>query len=816
MVYIAAVYGKWDRRDKGTWFFEVDDDKGGRLFSLRDGCTYVELVDMAKDDYGVDKNAELLQIGYPLPDIMLQQLPIDSPPTFVTTDRQVQSLIELSRTYVLRLCVSSQQRNHMKDDVPVADNVEHDSEWGLSSDDEDWDVHSHEDNEAEEEWEDDPIPPNPPTDWSKGDIDETEADYSVYGRVVDEDVREKKVPLDDIRLKGRCYNEGGRFDKHKDAVIIVGQRFGDKEELLCMLRLMALVHRFSFHVFKSTPELFVAICNVQGCAWRVRAAVKNEPTAFWVTKYVDTHTCSVVDRIAHRRSCTAKYIGALFMERVGIIEGIVPQHIAISMKVMFGLKLSYTSSYRALKAAQEYVRGTAEEGYANLASYLQRIKEANPGTITDLVRDGMDRFMYCFVSFRASIVGFQYVRRVIVVDGTHLTGKYGGVLLVAAGQDGNFQVFPLAVAVVDAENNESWGWFFNKLKSCFTEDFPLVIVSDRHPAIANAIESVLPWATRGICYYHMQNNIIGTYHAKEIMYMVKGAAYAHTVDTYNWYMDQIRAAKPALATYLEGADPSLWSRVHCPGERYNLKTSNIAESINAMVKKAKDFPIPFLLEFIRERLSHWFLKRRENALGLTTDHSKGVEYLLSIREYYAGFMDVERIDDWHFQVKSTSGYYNVDLELRTCSCGVFDIEKIPCSHVIAAITMAGLSVSDYVSPAYKRNTCHSTYAHPLFPPPSRFSSVKKERCRPPKEKPTPGRKKKSRWQSWLEMARKRKHKPRKMPKAYTCSKCRLPGHTRPKCVSETTSLFILSRSFGPRTPVSSNRSYASLSLRRMT
>ncbi|CAA7044724.1 unnamed protein product [Microthlaspi erraticum] len=83
---------------------------GGRLFSLRYGCTHGELIEMAKDDYGVDKNYELIEVSYPLLADMLRQMPIDSPPMFVTTDRQVQSLIELSRAHVKRLCVSSQQK----------------------------------------------------------------------------------------------------------------------------------------------------------------------------------------------------------------------------------------------------------------------------------------------------------------------------------------------------------------------------------------------------------------------------------------------------------------------------------------------------------------------------------------------------------------------------------------------------------------------------------------------------------------------------------------------------------------------------------
>jgi len=36
------------------------------------------------------------------------------------------------------------------------------------------------------------------------------------------------------------------------------------------------------------------------------------------------------------------------------------------------------------------------------------------------------------------------MKRVIVIDGAHLKGKYGGCLLTASAQDPNFQVYPLA------------------------------------------------------------------------------------------------------------------------------------------------------------------------------------------------------------------------------------------------------------------------------------------------------------------------------------------------------------------------------------
>ncbi|KAF3494974.1 hypothetical protein DY000_02051773 [Brassica cretica] len=71
---------------------------------------------------------------------------------------------------------------------------------------------------------------------------------------------------------------------------------------------------------------------------------------------------TIPDIIAQRKRSTPKYIGRLFIDRVGIIDGLNPQHIKDSMKNMFGMTLDYTTSCRALLYAQEMVRESAEDG----------------------------------------------------------------------------------------------------------------------------------------------------------------------------------------------------------------------------------------------------------------------------------------------------------------------------------------------------------------------------------------------------------------------------------------------------------------------
>jgi hypothetical protein len=53
------------------------------------------------------------------------------------------------------------------------------------------------------------------------------------------------------------------------------------------------------------------------------------------------------------------------------------------------------------------------------------------------------------------MAGFAHCRHVISIDGTFLTGKYKGMLMVAVGMTAENQLLPLAFALVEGENNES-------------------------------------------------------------------------------------------------------------------------------------------------------------------------------------------------------------------------------------------------------------------------------------------------------------------------------------------------------------------------
>jgi transposase-like protein len=62
------------------------------------------------------------------------------------------------------------------------------------------------------------------------------------------------------------------------------------------------------------------------------------------------------------------------------------------------------------------------------------------------------------------VVSFTHCRPIISVDGTFLTRKNKGALMVAVGMTAENQLLPLAFALVEGENNKSWKWFLGLVR----------------------------------------------------------------------------------------------------------------------------------------------------------------------------------------------------------------------------------------------------------------------------------------------------------------------------------------------------------------
>src|SRR5579859_4937544 len=118
-----------------------------------------------------------------------------------------------------------------------------------------------------------------------------------------------------------------------------------------------------------------------------------------------------------------------------------------------------------------------------------------------------------FLSYTTSGMGFSYCRPVLGLDGGHLKLKYKRMLLSATSLDANGSLFPLAYAVVDAENDHNWAWFVELLRPTIQHHVPaylahgkLMFVSDRQKGLLEAVQCIFPGSPHAYCLRHLYDN----------------------------------------------------------------------------------------------------------------------------------------------------------------------------------------------------------------------------------------------------------------------------------------------------------------------
>ena len=185
--------------------------------------------------------------------------------------------------------------------------------------------------------------------------------------------------------------------------------------------------------------------------------------------------------------------------------------------------------------------------------------------------------------------------------------------------------------------------------------------------------------------------------------------------------------------------------------RYNLMTSNVAESLNPALSEAREYPIVALLEYIQSMLMGWFSGRREAAASCGGLVTPKVEELFSKNlDVSTGFV-VRHINKAEYEVKGMDCVtFIVNLEQKNCSCLEFNMLLIPCVHAVAAAIHSNRRVDSLVGEKYTRNIWAAGYSMSINPKGSYMTHAPEPdtlgslQLAPPTTRHPPGRPKKSR------------------------------------------------------------------------
>ncbi|GJT90654.1 transmembrane 9 superfamily member 11-like protein [Tanacetum coccineum] len=484
-----------------------------------------------------------------------------------------------------------------------------------------------------------------------------------------------KTPVLDMKKKGMCSGTSSLVRLH--------ETFDSKEQIKIVLGRKALEEGFQIRYPRSDPHMVYAKCVVDTCGWLFRAYIPKDYKKFYVTAFVDHHTCTKTQIHPHHRNASPKVLGHILKEVMSESSRIYRgKEIMTDMNARFKIDISYSQAWRAKCYALQLLRGTPRESFSELPLYCHNLKLKNQGTITHIETDDEDRFEIFFLAIGAVIRTFVlHMRPLIIIDGAHLKGEFLGTMYLAVAMDDH-----------------------------------LTIISDGVVSIASAIKNVFPNAFHGRCCRHLLMNLrekCPRFISKEELFWK--ACKAYRISDFEERFSTLRDWLPSIANKLDMIGLEKWARVHFPGMRYNYMTSNSAESVNALSRHSRKLPICMMIDWFIKSLQQWYFEHRQTADEHKHELTPWAEAKLAQRIAKSATWTVRPAANYLYNVVDYYKNATVDLNTRTCSCGQWQLSGLPCGHLIAVMRhLRQSSANQFAFSCFKTSVWRASYNEVIY------------------------------------------------------------------------------------------------------
>ncbi|XP_070047003.1 uncharacterized protein [Nicotiana tomentosiformis] len=385
--------------------------------------------------------------------------------------------------------------------------------------------------------------------------------------MMDNHGKEDKIKI----MKENCI-----IDNPQHEEITEGQLYWVKDTIISVMKHYAIRKKCQFIVDRSSTTRYCLTCVDESCKWSLKSSSLHKSNVFKVRRFNDVHTCPEMSRLFSQRHATLSAIAKMICNKYANPKTIyTPADIMSDMKQQYGINMSYIKAYRTKEKALELLRGIPRESYSKLPGHLYMINMTNPGSVIMLHKSEDERFM--------------------------------GTMLTASAQDATGKIFPLAYAVVDSENDASSEWFFEMFTQAFGERERMCIISNRHASILRGAIIVYPEVSHYICIFHLWNNIKKQFKKnhdwlREVFFAM---ARAYKIKNFNRLMQDMDSIDKRVRGYPFQVDYEKWSIAHSTVNRSMVMTSNIAESLNARNREARELPIMSLLDYMMNLVMEW-------------------------------------------------------------------------------------------------------------------------------------------------------------------------------------------------------------------
>ncbi|XP_021762539.1 uncharacterized protein LOC110727280 [Chenopodium quinoa] len=356
--------------------------------------------------------------------------------------------------------------------------------------------------------------------------------------------------------------------------------FSDKEHFMSVFRDYCIQCGFAVVVDRSCPSRFTASCLALNCSWRIHS-IRLPDGVTWAIKTIKNpkHTCGGLDE--RNPLVTVKWAAEKLLEDIRANNDISGKTLNDLLFSRYGVHMATSTLYKMRGVALKEINGGHDNSYGYLPKYCEMIKETNPGSAANCAwkqlnpPDPSFTFSSIFISFKVAIDGVVAgCRSLVGVDGAHLKGHFGGILLSAVAVDGNrgrlcFDFSGLAEQRICEENHLSetaaavkpFSW--SVVRGCSFIDLPEV--------------------DRRYCCKHLAKNWKASFPGPLMHSLFWLACSATSPFTFKKAVDRIQAVNPMACEWLAKlGDQSRWTRhKFYPNICSDENKTNFVESFNS-------------------------------------------------------------------------------------------------------------------------------------------------------------------------------------------------------------------------------------------
>ena len=349
------------------------------------------------------------------------------------------------------------------------------------------------------------------------------------------------------------------------------QVFTSADDFKTAVRAIAVNQHWEAGVYRSDSKRVIMNCRSRkNCPFEIRCLYGD---GIWrIISLKEDHTCLGASQPSHIEASRLQFLVQEIPKLLNIKLNPSGAQVQSVIKLHHGQDIPLRQAQQALQQLKHLHHSQHREDYAKIPNYLIRLATLHmtKGIVLDennriidgtephfdVIYDADKRVKRIFIGPPHASTVWAFSFPLLSLDGTFLKGCFGQILLTATCRDSNNEIYPLAWAVVESENTESWSWFLQQFKAGIpglSTTRQATLISDRDKGLQAADEE-LDFFTRAWCTWHIQQNIkhrVGGQDGELVSKLFESLVHASDEPQYNSILNKIRKVNSQGADYIK-------------------------------------------------------------------------------------------------------------------------------------------------------------------------------------------------------------------------------------------------------------------------